>query len=53
MQNRGQNNTKFVLSFGGSSVTAGHDNFFNESYPFVIEANLRPIFETLGIQIEV
>eukprot|EP01032_Pedospumella_encystans_P031546 gene31546-35612_t len=25
--------TKFVISFTGSSVTAGHDNHFNTSAP--------------------
>jgi len=30
---------------GGSSVTAGHDNYFNQSYPLVFERRMRPIFD--------
>jgi hypothetical protein len=25
----------FLMVFGGSSVTAGHDNYFHQSYPMV------------------
>ena len=25
--------TKFIMTFTGSSVTAGHDSFFNQSFP--------------------
>ena len=41
--------TSFQMTFGGSSVTAGHDNFFNESYPSVCDRRLRPTFAALNI----
>ena len=33
----------------GSSVTAGHDNFFNESYPMIVKKRMEPIFAAMGI----
>lgn len=51
------NNHTFTKSyrmiFGGSSVTAGHDNFYHQSYPFVFERRLKDIFNTLGLGLEV
>ena len=35
----------FNLSFGGYSVTVGRGNHFHQSYPFVLEGLLSPIFE--------
>eukprot|EP00603_Paraphysomonas_imperforata_P007121 CAMPEP_0114431818 /NCGR_PEP_ID=MMETSP0103-20121206/10815_1 /TAXON_ID=37642 ORGANISM="Paraphysomonas imperforata, Strain PA2" /NCGR_SAMPLE_ID=MMETSP0103 /ASSEMBLY_ACC=CAM_ASM_000201 /LENGTH=365 /DNA_ID=CAMNT_0001601433 /DNA_START=336 /DNA_END=1430 /DNA_ORIENTATION=- len=46
-------NAKYKMVFGGSSVTAGHDNFFRQSHPLVLESRMRPIFEALGIEFEV
>ena len=43
----------FVMGITGSSVTAGHDNFFNESYPAVIETALSPIFKLMNITLVV
>lgn len=43
----------FVVSFGGSSVTAGHDNYFNQSYPFVLERAMQPLFDALSIPLVV
>ena len=43
----------FVMGITGSSVTAGHDNFFNESYPAVIENALLPIFKIMNISLVV
>lgn len=43
----------FKFIFGGSSVTAGHDNFFNESYPSIFEARVGNVFKSLGINLEV
>lgn len=48
-----QNESKFVIGFSGSSVTAGHDNYFNESYPAVVERTLQRVFRPLGIALEV
>ncbi len=36
---------KFTMSFGGYSVTVGRGNYFHQSYPFVIEKILKPLFE--------
>lgn len=46
-------NSTFLMIFGGSSVTAGHDNYYSQAYPFVVERRLRPIFEELGIDFQV
>jgi hypothetical protein len=39
------------MIFGGSSVTAGHDNYYNQSYPFVFERRLTKVFEAIGIKL--
>jgi hypothetical protein len=38
----------FVASFGGSSVTAGHDNNFTAAWPAVFERTVQPVFALLG-----
>jgi hypothetical protein len=43
----------FKFIFGGSSVTAGHDNFFNESYPSIFESRVSDVFKSLEINLEV
>jgi hypothetical protein len=43
----------FVMVFGGSSVTAGHDNYYNQSYPFVVERRLGDILGALGVELTV
>lgn len=50
-----QNNTgnDYLMIFGGSSVTASHDNYYNQSYPATVEKRLGPIFSTLGIRLVV
>ena len=35
-------------AFGGSA-TAGHDNYFNQTWPAVLEEVLRPTFEAVGM----
>lgn len=48
------NSTKsFTIAFGGSSVTAGHDNFLAESYPSLVRQQLSPIFSLMGIKLQV
>eukprot|EP01041_Mallomonas_annulata_P009545 gene9545-19841_t len=42
---------QFLMIFGGSSVTAGHDNFFNQSYPLIAEKRMSPVFEALGVKL--
>ena len=44
-------NCTFLMIFGGSSVTAGHDNYYNQSYPLVIERRMKKVFSSLGIQL--
>ena len=43
--------SQFKMVFGGSSVTAGHDNYYNQSYPFVVERRLGLILEKLGVEL--
>ena len=33
----------FVVAFGGTSITAAHDNYYNESYPEVFRRALAPV----------
>jgi hypothetical protein len=47
----GHSSAQFLMVFSGTSVTAGYDNYFNESYPIVFEKRMRPIFEALGIKL--
>jgi hypothetical protein len=46
-----KNKQQFLMIFGGSSVTAGHDNYYNQSYPFVVERRLKPALEALGVSL--
>ena len=50
-----QNNTgnDYLMIFGGSSVTASHDNFYNQSYPAIFERRMGPVFKALGINLVV
>lgn len=43
---------EFVISFLGSSVAAGHDSFFNQSYPIVVGNILAPVFQTVGLSVD-
>lgn len=38
-----------VLSFGGYSITVGRGNYFNQSYPLVLESILKDTVKSLGI----
>lgn len=42
----------FIISFLGSSVTAGHDSLFNESFPTLVGNHMSPVFVSLGIRFE-
>lgn len=44
-------NSTFLMIFGGSSVTAGHDNYLHQAYPQVYERRMKPVFEALGINL--
>ena len=38
----------FTVAFGGTSVSAGHDNWFNQSYAHCYERAFRPSFRAAG-----
>jgi hypothetical protein len=46
-------NYDFSMIFGGSSVTAGYDNYPNQSYPSIVYDRLHPVFNSLGINLDV
>lgn len=48
---RPSGNAEFIMIFGGSSVTAGHDSFYNESYPFVTERRMKDAFSAAGVSL--
>lgn len=41
----------YLMIFGGSSVTASHDNYYNQSYPAIVGKRLGPILAAMGIKI--
>ena len=45
--------SRFLMIFGGSSVTAGHDNFFNQSYPDIFKKRMIHSFHKLNIKLVV
>jgi len=44
---------RFVVSVHGTSVTAGHDNLFEESYPIVFGKELQTAFAAAGVELVV
>lgn len=42
----------FVAAFTGTSVTAGHDNFYEQSYPIVLNATMSKLFAAAGVRYE-
>lgn len=46
-----QKNPQYKMIFGGSSVTAGHDNGHRQSYVYVWEDRMKPVFEALGVDL--
>ncbi|RYY88341.1 hypothetical protein EON63_02550 [archaeon] len=44
-------NSQYLMIFGGSSVTAGHDNYYSQAYPFVFERRMKDVFDALGIKL--
>jgi hypothetical protein len=42
---------KFVISFTGSSVTAGHDHYYNDSFVAIVNDFLKPLFESMNINL--
>jgi len=39
----------FTITTLGTSVSAGHDNFYNESHPFVIQREMEQLLATAGV----
>jgi hypothetical protein len=46
-------NSEFIMTFGGSSVTAGHDNKFSDSYPMIVSKRMTPLLASVGIDMKV
>jgi len=46
------NDKKFTAVWTGSSNSAGHDNYYNQSYTFVVEERVADIFEKVGIEFQ-
>ena len=44
---------KFVVSFLGSSVTAGHDSLFNQSFSELTRGFMKPAFDAMDVELEV
>jgi hypothetical protein len=44
---------EYVAGFSGSSVTAGHDNYFHEAFPSVFERSLKIVFEKMHMKLVV
>lgn len=45
--------SQFVVSFAGTSVTAGHDNFLNQSFPLVFHREANSSFAAAGVDLVV
>jgi hypothetical protein len=43
----------YVVGFSGSSVTAGHDSYFEEAFPQVFYLNLAPVLSKLHVNLTV
>jgi hypothetical protein len=43
--------SNFLISFMGSSVTAGHDSPFNQSFPILTGKNMEKAFAAVNIQL--
>jgi hypothetical protein len=41
------------IVFTGTSITAAHDCFFNQSYPLVFERTMKSLFQAAGIDLQV
>ena len=44
-------NQSFLMIFGGSSVTAGHDSYYNQSYPYIVKNRMEVMLGLLGIKL--
>lgn len=48
-----QGNQQFLMVFGGSSVTAGWDNYYHQSYPMIFEKRMAASFRALGVNLTI
>jgi len=48
----GETDVRFVWATGGHSSSAGHGNFFHESYTAVMERSAKGVFEAVGLELE-
>jgi hypothetical protein len=46
-------NSAYTMVFGGSSVTAGHDNYYRQAHPFVFERRIKPLLAAVGVDLVV
>ncbi|KAJ1429011.1 hypothetical protein B484DRAFT_449606, partial [Ochromonadaceae sp. CCMP2298] len=46
-------NSAYTMIFGGSSVTAGHDNYYRQAHPFVFERRIKPLLAAVGVDLVV
>ena len=54
MVDAARNSRPFVISFSGYSITVGRGNYFNQSFPFILEQVLkRPMEKILDVQLVV
>ena len=53
MKHAKQAKRPFRFAFAGYSVTAGRGNYFRQSFPFVLERLLKPLFHLAGLDMEV
>lgn len=52
-EERTSHKRQYVAGFAGSSITAGHDNYFHEAFPNVFYLAMRPVFESMGMELVV
>jgi hypothetical protein len=50
MKDAKESNRPFSIAFGGYSVTAGHGNYFSQSFPFVMERFMKTLFGIAGVE---
>ena len=49
----GSEGARYLMTFGGSSVTAGHDNGINVSYPLIVDKRMHAALAAAGIDLQV
>jgi hypothetical protein len=49
----GSEQARYLMVFGGSSVTAGHDNGINVSYPLIVQKRMHAALAAAGVDLQV